>query len=340
MRYLKLSNQILIPLATQLPINDTYQFVFAQSDEEFVTTTLPLIKTPANMVDLEVLLADKKTAAIKDIHGYTVYTGYSSTIKDDETLITITMCREVKDVEKRLATAEDQLANKMPQIVEFANQALENSKTTLESASQAVLNSATAVTEAKEAVKNCDAYVEKVKTLEQQINPTYDFESMSLEEAKEYKWNEVNQKCQEAIYSGMDVTYNEETKHYSLTESDQSNLITYNTKILSAIAMSGITEPTQLTEYLETIKFLYHADGESCREYTANEINVIALAAEKHKTYHTTLVNKLHAWITREAIKDTILGITYDFDAMPSDLQEEMTQLFASVTDDTKTLLI
>lgn len=319
MRYLKLSNNTLLPLQSHLAVDDTYQFVFAQTDEEFVTTTLPLLKISSNMTDLDILLADQQTAAIKDIQGYTVYTGYSSATKDGETLITVTMCKEVKDIEKRLTDAEDKLANKMPQLIE-------ESKTAIESAN-------TAVTKAEKAVSDCGVYVQKVNELDEQINPVIDFEAMTLEQARVYKWNEMNEICQQEIYKGMDVTYQEQTSHYSLTESDQSNLITYNTKILAAIAMSGLTDQEQILSYLETIKFLYHADGETCREYTANEISAITTAAEEHKTYHTTLINKIHTWINREEDKNVLLAISYSYELLPEDLQTEMTTLLSSIVN-------
>lgn len=321
MRYLKLSNNTLLPLSSQLPINDTYQFVFTQTDEEFVTTTLPLLKVPANMIDLEVVLADKKTTAIKDIHGYTVYTGYSSVEKDGETLITVTMCKEVKDIEKRLATTEDQLTNKIPQIVESANQAVQSAND--------------AVTQAKQAVDDCGQYTAKVEELDKQINPVIDFEKMSLEEAKEYKWNEMNETCNQIIENGIDVTYKDKVSHYRLTSADQTNLSTYNTEILAAIAMSGLIDQKQITTYLESVKFLYHADGEDCREYTANEITEIATAAKKFVTYHTTLINKIHKWINREEDKAIVLAITYGYAQMPEDLRTEMDALLSSVSSDT-----
>ena len=319
MRYLKLSNNTILPLQSHLAVNDTYQFVFSQTDEEFVTTTLPLLKIPSNMIELEILLADQQTSAIKDIQGYTVYTGYSSVTKDGETLITVTMCKEIKDIEKRLTDAEDKLSNKMPQLIE-------ESKTAIESAN-------TAIKKAEKAVSECDTYVQKVEELDKQVNPVVNFETMTLEQARDYKWNEMNEICQQEIYKGMDVTYQEQTSHYSLTESDQSNLITYNTKILSAVAMSGITEPDKLVEYLESVKFLYHADGESCREYSANEINAITTAAEKHKTYHTTLINKIHTWINREEDKNVLLAISYSYELLPEDLQTEMTTLLSSIVN-------
>lgn len=104
----------------------------------------------------------------------------------------------------------------------------------------------------------------------------------------------VSAACKTAIHAGVDVTLGEEVKHFSLTEEDQINLST----ALKAIE-GGATG------------FPYHADGELCRIYTAEEINAIMTAAMNYKIFHTTLCNHLNMWIKAETNVETLEGITY-----------------------------
>lgn len=133
----------------------------------------------------------------------------------------------------------------------------------------------------------------------------------TLEELKEQKINEVNNICKETIYAGIDVELpTGETKHFSLKEEDQINLFGKKDQI-----NEGITQ-------LE-----YHADGEPCRYYTAEEMTAIITAAMQYKSYHTTYCNSLHTWIKEVENKEDLAQITYGA-TIPEEYQSEVLKTY------------
>ncbi len=81
----------------------------------------------------------------------------------------------------------------------------------------------------------------------------------TLEEVRVGKKAEVSAACEQIIFAGINVTLSDgTTEHYSLTEHDQLNLFGK----LSQISVGA----AQLE---------YHADGQSCRYYTAIDMQAI-----------------------------------------------------------------
>jgi hypothetical protein len=76
----------------------------------------------------------------------------------------------------------------------------------------------------------------------------------------------------------------------------------------------------------------YHADGELCRMFTAEEFMTVANAAIAHIFWHRTYCNHLNAWIKRGKLKE-ISGIFYGIE-LPADLAENMEQLLKSAGGD------
>ncbi len=105
----------------------------------------------------------------------------------------------------------------------------------------------------------------------------------TLEEEKQRKIIEMMSYSQTTITNGID--YN--NKHYRLNTTDQINLTT-----LGALAAQGQSVP-------------YHADGEICSIYTAEEMNGLIAAASKFIIYHTTYFNLLkHQILNLDAIEE------------------------------------
>lgn len=137
----------------------------------------------------------------------------------------------------------------------------------------------------------------------------------TLEELRADKESEISNACNAAIVAGMDVETSQGTEHFSLQETDQINLTTaYNAVI------SGATN------------YPYHADGQLCRMFTADEITAISSASISHKLYHTTLCNHLLTWARRAETPEELSGITYSADNLPEDLAANMTQVLAAAT--------
>lgn len=89
------------------------------------------------------------------------------------------------------------------------------------------------------------------------------------------KKDEISAACNTAIKSGIDIG----DDHYSLTAEDQTNIGTWLT-----FAMAGYPVP-------------YHADGQKCHIYAADDFKVIAFSAIQYVVHHTTYCNLLTRWV-------------------------------------------
>ena len=128
-----------------------------------------------------------------------------------------------------------------------------------------------------------------------------------LAAAKSSKRAEVSAACEQIIYKGVNVTLaNGSTEHFSLTEHDQLNLFGKQAQL----AMGA--------EQLE-----YHADGQPCRYYSAEDMQAIIQAAMFHVSYHTTYCNALNMWIAGCQTPEEVQGITYGAD-VPEEYRSEV----------------
>lgn len=139
------------------------------------------------------------------------------------------------------------------------------------------------------------------------------YQAKTLEDLRSAKEAELSASCNAAIVAGMDVTTSQGTEHFSLQETDQINLTTAYNAVLSGA--SG---------------YPYHADGELCRMFTAEEITAISSASISHKLYHTTLCNHLLTWARRAETMEELNSITYTAEGLPDDLAANMAQVLAA----------
>lgn len=137
----------------------------------------------------------------------------------------------------------------------------------------------------------------------------------TLEELRSAKLIMINSSCNMAITAGCDVILTDgTTEHYSLSETDQINL----SAAVSSVQAGAVAYP-------------YHADGELCKMYSADDIILIGSAATIHKLYHTTYCNHLHAWIKRVYTADELETINYGAE-LPEDLATNMSAILAAVS--------
>lgn len=130
---------------------------------------------------------------------------------------------------------------------------------------------------------------------------------ITVEYVKGVKIAEMNNTCNQTITNGFDVMLSDgETYHFSLTTQDQLNLIT-----LSSMVASGETQ------------IPYHADGELCKFYSAEDINTIITMATQFKTFQVSYFNALKAYIETMDDIETISGVTYGID-IPVEHQSEV----------------
>lgn len=159
----------------------------------------------------------------------------------------------------------------------------------------------------KEAIdKNQEIIVEPI------IQPQVDFididnieNTTSLDFIRSSKISEMSYECRKAIEAGTDVIIRGQVRHFSMTQQDQLNFIS-----LGTLAQTQDLIP-------------YHADGESCVFYTANEINQIISATTAHKIYQTTYYNALKDYINSLETIEEIAAITYGT-PIPDEYQSEV----------------
>lgn len=112
----------------------------------------------------------------------------------------------------------------------------------------------------------------------------------ALENAKAAKLSEISETCEQVIHYGIDVN----GAHYSLTDKDQTNLFGKQAQL-----SAGATQAE------------YHADGEPCRYFSADEMTAIITAAMAYVTYHTTYCNALNMWIKSAESLEEVQSIYY-----------------------------
>ena len=105
----------------------------------------------------------------------------------------------------------------------------------------------------------------------------------TVSEIKQNKIYEMSKECEDTIYDGIDVELTTGKKHFSLQINDQTNI----NGIFSAVTI-GVT------------KYPYHADGEPCTMFSAEDIVSLYVAYKKYVTLQTTYNNALRRWIERE----------------------------------------
>lgn len=128
-----------------------------------------------------------------------------------------------------------------------------------------------------------------------------------VEQVREAVRQEVGVSCSAAIYAGIALN----DRHYSLTEHDQTEIMAQYTAIKEGAAAVP-----------------YHADGELCRMYPAEEFAALAQAAIAHVFYHRTYCNHMNAWIKRADLEE-LTGITYGAE-LPEDLTRSMAAIISA----------
>lgn len=125
-----------------------------------------------------------------------------------------------------------------------------------------------------------------VETIDPIIDPSADLSDIIAKKA-----TILGNRCTEAIEAGFDC----DGKHYSLSVFDQMDIDTQ----LSSIINLGMTEVA------------YHADGELCRIYSAEEFLKVACIAKATLLKHRSYVNGLIFMIKKMTNIDEIMEVEY-----------------------------
>lgn len=131
-----------------------------------------------------------------------------------------------------------------------------------------------------------------------------------LADAKNEKLVEISTACEQVIHYGIDIN----DQHFSLTDKDQTNLFGKQAQLS--------TGATQIE---------YHADGEPCRYFTAEEMTAIITAAMVYVTYHTTYCNALNMWIRKTESLDEVKSIYYGCSVPEAYQSEVLVNILASM---------
>lgn len=145
----------------------------------------------------------------------------------------------------------------------------------------------------EEFVPNYEPFIPVDEEIIPEYHETDIISELTLNRIRELKIQALSKVCHETIEAGFDIELRGEVKHFSLDTQDQLNLMTLGT----------FTSSQSLIPY--------HADGEECTFYTAEEINQIINAATSFKNYQLAYYNSLKTYINALDNVDDITAITY-----------------------------
>ena len=128
----------------------------------------------------------------------------------------------------------------------------------------------------------------------------------SVELVRENTVARMSAACNAAITAGVDVVMDGVTSHFSLTLEDQLNLVS----LQGLLAAGAQAVP-------------YHADGQDCRFFTADEFNQIAAAATAWKIYQESYFNSLRAYILSMTAVGDLAAVTYGME-IPEEYQTDV----------------
>ena len=128
----------------------------------------------------------------------------------------------------------------------------------------------------------------------------------SLQFVKDKKIEYMSYLCHQTIENGILITLSDGLEHrFSLTENDQANLMERQAQL-----MAGATQVS------------YHADGELCTYYSAEDMMAIIQASIFHKDYQTTYFNSLKHYINSMTDKNEVSAVEYGIE-IPEQYQSQ-----------------
>lgn len=128
----------------------------------------------------------------------------------------------------------------------------------------------------------------------------------SIQFVRDTKIEYLSYLCNKTIENGIDVVLSDgETHHFSLTKEDQINLMERQAQL--SIGATSVS---------------YHADGEICTYYSAEDMMKIIASSIFHKDFQTTYFNSLKHYVNSLETLEAISAITYGQD-IPVEYQSE-----------------
>lgn len=134
-----------------------------------------------------------------------------------------------------------------------------------------------------------------------------------IEDVKAAKITEMSVACNEVITQGFDITLSDKkSHHFSLEVADQLKISKLNDR-----ANAGTTV------------LPYHADGESCKFYTKDDVVALNTAMENCIEFQTTYFNSLRDYIESMTDINDICDVKYGVDIPEAYQSEVLKMLYA-----------
>ena len=116
----------------------------------------------------------------------------------------------------------------------------------------------------------------------------------TLDDIKTSKISELSYICNQSIVNGVDIDINGVMEHFSYKDEDQVNI-----KEIFDLAVQT------------NVPMYYHADGESCKLYTVDQIITLYSTATTNKMHHITYFNQLKLYVESLTAEDEVSAIEY-----------------------------
>lgn len=150
---------------------------------------------------------------------------------------------------------------------------------------------------------------------EEEVDPITE---ATIEYVRDKKIKAMSAACNHTIVGGFDIVLSDgESHHFSLTTQDQLNFIS-----LASMIANGETE------------IPYHADGELCVFYSAEDMSAVIEEATNFKTYHVTYFNSLRNYIRSLDDIEVIAAIVYGAE-IPEQYQSDVLKALIAQQSDT-----
>ena len=119
----------------------------------------------------------------------------------------------------------------------------------------------------------------------------------TLDEAKVIKINELSNICNHMIVDGVEINVDGVMEHFSYKDEDQVNV-----KEIFDLAVQT------------NVPMYYHADSESCKLYTVEQIIDLYATATTNKMHHITYYNQLKEYVNSLEDVETVHNVEYGQD--------------------------
>ena len=156
---------------------------------------------------------------------------------------------------------------------------------------------------------------DEVGRISEIVEPTYDIESMTLEEYRAYLLKQIGAACRQDIYNGTQVQLPSSgaVELYTYNDDDQRNLTNAMAILIVAPELPSVP---------------YHPSGGLCRMIPAIDLVTIYGTLQLRLTYLTTRCNYMNTWIKSIDSKDALLEINWQTE-LPEEYQNQVNAIYA-----------